>query len=132
MSEEKTIGNIDEIQTGDSLSEEAVAADVTYSDTDSDAMAIDIESLDKDADDKGSSQKKKTHFKFPIKNPLTIIDRYILGKFLGTYFLATLLLLLVIAMFDITEKLDAFLIAPLKETLFDYFASLRPYFCHAR
>lgn len=73
-------------------------------------------------------KKKRKIFKF--SNPLTIIDRYILGKFLGTYFLATMLLLLVIAMFDITEKLDAFLTAPLKETLFDYFASFLPYFAN--
>ncbi|MDE6481194.1 MAG: LptF/LptG family permease [Muribaculaceae bacterium] len=75
-----------------------------------------------------TERKKRSFFKF--SNPLTIIDRYILGKFLGTYFLATLLLLLVIAMFDTTEKLDAFLTAPLKETLFDYFASFLPYFAN--
>lgn len=61
-----------------------------------------------------------------LRNPLTIIDRYILGKFLGTYFMATLLMMLIIAIFDTTEKLDAFLTAPLKETLFDYFASFLP------
>lgn len=58
----------------------------------------------------------------------TILDRYILRKFLGTYFMATLLFLAVIAMFDVTEKLDAFLTAPLKETILDYFASFLPYF----
>lgn len=73
----------------------------------------------------------KIHLKNLFKeNPLKIIDRYILKKFLGTYFLATALLLLVIAMFDVTEKLDAFLTAPLKETLFDYFASFLPYFAN--
>lgn len=73
----------------------------------------------------------KIHFKNIFKgNPLKIIDRYILKKFLGTYFLATALLLLVIAMFDVTEKLDAFLTAPIKETLFDYFASFLPYFAN--
>lgn len=61
---------------------------------------------------------------------LKVLDIYILKKFLGTYFLATLLFLAVIAMFDITEKLDAFLNAPLKETLFDYFASFLPYFAN--
>lgn len=59
---------------------------------------------------------------------LKIIDLYILKKFLGTYFFATMLILAVIAMFDITEKLDAFLKAPLKETIFDYFMSFLPYF----
>ena len=33
-------------------------------------------------------------------------------------------------MFDVTEKLDAFLTAPIKETLFDYFASFLPYFAN--
>lgn len=61
---------------------------------------------------------------------LKVIDWYILKKFLGTYFFATLLILAIIAMFDITEKLDAFLNAPLKETLFDYFLSFLPYFAN--
>ncbi|MDE7382190.1 MAG: LptF/LptG family permease [Muribaculaceae bacterium] len=61
---------------------------------------------------------------------IQILDAYILKKFLGTYFMATLLFLAVIAMFDITEQLDAFLSAPLKETLFDYFASFLPYFAN--
>lgn len=59
---------------------------------------------------------------------LKILDYYILKKFLGTYFMATLLFLAVIAMFDVTEKLDAFLTAPIKETVVDYFASFLPYF----
>lgn len=59
---------------------------------------------------------------------LQIIDIYILKKFLGTYIMATVLMLAVISMFDVTEKLDAFLTAPLKETIFDYFLSFLPYF----
>lgn len=58
---------------------------------------------------------------------LKILDWYILRKFLGTYFLVMLLVMAVVAMFDITEKLDAFMNAPLKETIFDYFLSFLPY-----
>lgn len=61
---------------------------------------------------------------------LKVLDIFILKKFLGTYVLTTLLMLTVISMFDITEKLDAFLSAPLKATIFDYFASLLPYFAN--
>lgn len=61
---------------------------------------------------------------------IKLLDGYILKKFLGTYFMATILFLAVIAMFDTTEKLDAFLTAPLKETIFDYFASFLPYFAN--
>ncbi len=113
--------------------QEDIAVEVT-SDTDSNPDLIDAtvssDSSDADAISKATEKKSGKKFKFKFSNPLTIIDRYILGKFLGTYFLATLLLLLVIAMFDTTEKLDAFLTAPLKETLFDYFASFLPYFAN--
>lgn len=61
---------------------------------------------------------------------LKVLDIFILKKFLGTYFMATILILAVISMFDITEKLDAFLTAPLKETIFDYFSSFLPYFAN--
>lgn len=72
--------------------------------------------------------KKQKRWK--LKNPfkLYILDLYILRKFLGTFFLATILFLAIIAMFDVTEKLDAFLVAPIEETLFDYFLSFLPYF----
>lgn len=75
-----------------------------------------------------SAARNRRRQKGGIQFRLKILDRYILRKFLGTYFMATLLFLAVIAMFDITEKLDAFLTAPLKETLFDYFASFLPFF----
>lgn len=75
-------------------------------------------------------EKTKTGKHWRISNPfrLYLIDLYILRKFLGTFFMATILFMAIIAMFDVTEKLDAFLIAPLKETIFDYFLSFLPYF----
>lgn len=77
----------------------------------------------------------KGKFKIPLKRilglfRLKVLDIFILKKFLGTYLLATVLMLVVISMFDITEKLDAFLNAPLKATIFDYFASFIPYFAN--
>lgn len=59
-----------------------------------------------------------------------IIDRYIIGKFLGTYVFAIILILAITVMFDINQKLDAFLKAPLKETVFDYFVNFLPYFAN--
>lgn len=41
-----------------------------------------------------------------------ILDRYIIRKFLGTYIFAIILLLAIVIVFDINEKLDAFLKAP--------------------
>lgn len=80
---------------------------------------------------KRSEDKDKKHFRLSWNMfGLKILDIFILKKFLGTYFFATLLILLVVATFDITEKLDAFLTAPLKETIFDYFMSFLPYFAN--
>ena len=58
------------------------------------------------------------------------LDIYIIKKFLGTYIFAIILILAIVVMFDINEKLDAFLKAPLKATLFDYFLNFLPYFAN--
>ncbi|MDE6178154.1 MAG: LptF/LptG family permease, partial [Duncaniella sp.] len=59
-----------------------------------------------------------------------ILDWYIIRKFLGTYIFAIVLILAITVMFDINEKLDAFLKAPLKATVFDYFVNFLPYFAN--
>lgn len=61
---------------------------------------------------------------------LTRLDRYIIRKFLGTYIFAIILLLAIVMMFDVNEKFDAFLKAPLKETILDYFVNFLPYFAN--
>lgn len=61
---------------------------------------------------------------------MKILDWYIIRKFLGTYVFAILLILAITVMFDINEKLDAFLQAPLKATIFDYFLNFLPYFAN--
>ncbi len=61
---------------------------------------------------------------------MKILDWYIIKKFLGTYVFAIALILAITIMFDINEKLDAFLKAPLKATIFDYFVNFLPYFAN--
>ena len=61
---------------------------------------------------------------------LLIIDRYIIRKFLGTFALALGLILVIVVVFDISEKLDDFIEkeAPLKAIIFDYYLNFIPYF----
>ncbi len=59
-----------------------------------------------------------------------ILDRYIIRKFLGTYIFAIALLLAIVIMFDVNEKLDSFLKAPLRATIVDYFVNFLPYFAN--
>ena len=54
-------------------------------------------------------------------------DRYIMKNFLGTFFFAILLLFAIVVVFDINEKLDAVLTAPLKATVFQYFMNFLPF-----
>ncbi|MCM1517890.1 MAG: LptF/LptG family permease [Pseudoflavonifractor sp.] len=61
---------------------------------------------------------------------LKTLDWYIIRKFLGTYIFAIILILAITVMFDINEKLDAFLKAPLHATVFDYFVNFLPYFAN--
>ena len=55
------------------------------------------------------------------------LDAYIIKKFLGTYVFAILLILAIIVMFDLNEKLDNFMKAPIMATIFDYYVNFLPY-----
>lgn len=52
-----------------------------------------------------------------------IIDRYIIGKFLGTFFLTIALILAIAVVFDISEKIDDFITrgASTREIIIDYY-----------
>lgn len=65
-----------------------------------------------------------------MRSPFKTLDRYIIRKFLGTYVFAIVLILAITVMFDINEKLDAFLKAPFKATICDYFINFLPYFAN--
>lgn len=61
---------------------------------------------------------------------LRIIDRYIIGKFLSTFFLTITLLLAIAVVFDISEKIDNFVTkgASAKEIIFDYYLNFVMYY----
>ena len=56
------------------------------------------------------------------------IDLYIIKKFLGTYIFSISLIIAIVIVFDINEKLDSLLNAPLWATIFDYYFNFIPYF----
>ena len=64
------------------------------------------------------------------KPVVSTLDLYIIKKFLGTYIFAIMLILAITVMFDVNEKLDSFLKAPLKATIFEYFINFLPYFAN--
>ncbi|MEI6576044.1 MAG: LptF/LptG family permease [Bacteroidota bacterium] len=61
---------------------------------------------------------------------LKILDLYIIRKFLGTFFYAITLILIIVIIFDISEKVDDFIekAAPVKAIIFDYYLNFIPYF----
>ncbi|MBQ5803723.1 MAG: LptF/LptG family permease [Bacteroidales bacterium] len=61
---------------------------------------------------------------------ITILDKYIIKKFIGTYFFAILLIIGIVIIFDISEKIDDFVDkeAPLKAIIFNYYSNFIPYF----
>lgn len=58
------------------------------------------------------------------------IDIYIIKKFLGTFFYAISLLIMIVIIFDLSENIDEFISkkAPLNEIIFDYYLNFIPYF----
>ncbi len=67
-----------------------------------------------------------------MKGTLQHLDRYIIRKFLGTFFYAILLILSISVVFDLTEKIDNFMDydAPVKGIIFDYYLNFIPYFAN--
>jgi lipopolysaccharide export system permease protein len=67
-----------------------------------------------------------------IKSPLKLLDRYIIRKFLGTFFFSLALIICIAIIFDISEKMDDFLErkAPLRAIMFDYYFNFIPYFAN--
>jgi len=61
---------------------------------------------------------------------LTIIDRYIIRKFLGTFFFALILIICVAVIFDLAEKIDDFMEkkASITAIIFSYYFNFIPYF----
>ena len=60
------------------------------------------------------------------------IDRYIIGKFIGTYFFAIMLIISISIVFDFNENLAKFtrFNAPWKAIIFDYYLNFIPYFAN--
>ena len=58
------------------------------------------------------------------------LDVYIVKKFITTFFIALLLIIGIVIIFDISEKIDDFVSkeAPLKAVIFDYYVNFVPYF----
>ena len=67
-----------------------------------------------------------------MRGAIQKLDRYIIKKFLGTYFFAILLIISIAVVFDVTEKIDNFLEhdAPFKAIIFDYYFNFIPYFAN--
>lgn len=59
-----------------------------------------------------------------------ILDRYILGKFVGTYLFAIAMIIVIVVVFDYVEKVDDFIQmqAPVKAIIFDYYFKFVPFF----
>lgn len=58
------------------------------------------------------------------------LDRYIIGKFLGTFFFSIVLIMSIAVVFDLTEKMDDFFEnqVSLREIVFDYYINFIPYY----
>ena len=64
------------------------------------------------------------------KKWLKRLDRYIIVKFLGTYFFAIALIISIAVVFDINENIDDFINnkAPISAIIFDYYLNFIPYY----
>lgn len=62
--------------------------------------------------------------------PVSRLDRYLIGKFLGTYFFSIALIISIAVVFDFNENVDKFLQhdATMHEIIFDYYLNFIPFY----
>lgn len=72
--------------------------------------------------------KQKLNIHFP--RFISRLDRYIIGKYLGTYFFTIVLLMSIAVVFDFNEHVDQFVEynAPAEAIIFDYYLNFIPYY----
>ena len=75
-----------------------------------------------------NNDKTLTEMKFDLRPKR--LDAYIVSKFISTFFVALLLIIGIVIIFDISEKIDDFVEkeAPLGAIIFDYYINFIPYF----
>ncbi len=63
---------------------------------------------------------------------MKILDLYIIRKFLTTFFLSIILILMIVVVFDVSERMEDFLLKkpPLREVIFDYYFNFIPFFAN--
>ncbi|MBQ0022936.1 MAG: LptF/LptG family permease [Prevotellaceae bacterium] len=63
-------------------------------------------------------------------SPMSRLDRYIIGKFLGTYFFSIALIISIAVVFDANENVDKFLQhdVSIHEIIFDYYLNFIPFY----
>lgn len=68
--------------------------------------------------------------RIPLTGYFSIVDRYIISKFLGTYIFSIALIISIAVVFDFNENLDLFMKnnAPMSKILFQYYLNFIPYF----
>ncbi len=90
-----------------------------------------LESIKKKVATNGLMNRLKALCKeWKLDKCISRIDRYIIVKFLGTYFFAIALIISIAVVFDFNEWIDNFINnkAPMKAIIFDYYLNFIPYF----
>ncbi len=77
----------------------------------------------------GDGKKRESIYRYIIRNFFSRFDRYIISKFLGTYFFSILLIISIAVVFDFSEHSDKFTMnhAPL-DGLFYYYLNFIPFY----
>lgn len=81
--------------------------------------------------DAANSGKKRNAFTWMKEHsPLSRLDRYLITKFLGTYFFSIALIISIAVVFDANENVDKFLQhdVGMKEIIFDYYLNFIPFY----
>lgn len=113
----------------DALEQHTLASECPTVSTEEDDCPAVTEEAD-EQQDAAKKRKKKFHFHFP--RLLSRLDRYLIGKFLGTYFFSIILIISIAVIFDYNENIDKFTTnhAPWHDIIYVYYLNFVPYYAN--
>ena len=108
--------------------------DITKASTDeapiTEEVVQEVPSGEENAMEGPAKKRKRRSFHFP--RILSRLDRYLIGKFLGTYFFSIILIISIAVVFDYNENIDKFTTnhAPWHDIIYVYYLNFVPYYAN--
>lgn len=130
---EEEIKDIKDIQEEPVLEEDVLTPESPeQTEAQEDPSCTEVQTDENEHTDEEPQKKPRRKLHFHLPRLLSKLDRYLIGKFLGTYFFSIILIISIAVIFDYNENIDKFTMnhAPWHDIIYVYYLNFIPYYAN--